>query len=260
METKKCLIVLVGHHPDRLKLTIDKEIMSKLILIREKEKLSGSEKQVEAINNLINYYEEQLIETQIRKFSFTEQTKAVAELVYLILEQKYLGFKSIAVNISGGLRYMVVWFYIACLITDTDIIHGDFKYKGDMEVGITYNMNLARIPFIEPTDKQYEFLELFFTSFEEIMKCIENQKPFDTILEHIKVYDSIESLKDRYNQQINKGKDITRGSINGYLNKLKKISAIETTINPENKLEKKIEITYLGISFVLNYIYNKYMK
>lgn len=155
---------------------------------------------------------------------------------------------------------MVIWFYLACLITHSEIIHGDFKYKGDKEVGINYNMKLVRIPLSEPTEKQYEFLELFFSSYNDIIKCIKEQEEFSEILQHIKTYDSIEDLKNNYNERINRNKDITRGSINGYIKKLKKTSAIETMTNPDNKVEKIIKITFLGIAFVLNYLFNKFIQ
>ena len=259
MNRKKCLIALVGHHPKRLKLSIDKEIVDKILFIKEREDISGSKKQFEAIRKLNHYYKEQLIQTEIAEFSFREQALPIAELTYTICLQKLTGFDDVSVNISGGLRYMVIWFYIACLITHTDVKHGDFKYKGDVEVGINYNMNIVRIPLSEPTEKQFEFLELFFSNFDDIRKCIKNQEKFSEILQYVKGYDSIENLKNSYNERINKHRDITRGSINGYLNKLKKISAIETMVNPENKVEKVIKITYLGIAFVINHLFNNFL-
>ena len=73
----------------------------------------------------------------------------------------------------------------------------------------------------------------------------------------IKSFDSIEDLKIAYGIKIN-NQEITRGSINGYLKKLKKKSAIETMVNLESKIEKKIQITYLGITYVLNYLFKKH--
>jgi len=73
-----------------------------------------------------------------------------------------LGYEDVSLNISGGLRYIVIWFNIASIIADIEIIHGDFKYKGNVEVGITQNFNLIRIPFNIPTLMQFEFLMLFF--------------------------------------------------------------------------------------------------
>ena len=63
---------------------------------------------------------------------------------------------------------MVIWLYIACSITNTRIIHGDFIYEGNKEVGIYSNMNLPTIPFQLITDKQLEFLELFFNNFDKV--------------------------------------------------------------------------------------------
>ena len=102
MNRKKCLIALVGHHPKRLKLSIDKEIVDKILFIKEKEKISGSDKQFEAIRELNNYYKKQLIQTEISEFSFREQALPIAELTYTICLQKLLGFDYVSVNISVG--------------------------------------------------------------------------------------------------------------------------------------------------------------
>ncbi|MFW9989855.1 MAG: hypothetical protein ACFFC3_14485, partial [Candidatus Odinarchaeota archaeon] len=163
-----CLIVLVGHHPNRLKLSIDKETFEKIIFIKEKEKISGFEYKSEVLKELTKYYQDQLILTEIIEFSFTEQTKPIAELTYTICRQKMQGYKKVLVNISGGLRYMVIWLYIACTITNTEIIHGDFKYKENVEVGITRNMNLVRLSLNTPTIMQFEFL------FYQIFQCLFN--------------------------------------------------------------------------------------
>jgi len=256
LENKKCLIVLVGLHPNRLKLSIDKEIVDKLILIKEREKISGTEEKIRVIQELKNYYQERLINTEIVEYSFTEQTRPVAELALTIYKQRLLGFKNISVNVSGGLRFMVIWCYLGCLITNTDIIHGDFKYKGKEAVGINYNMNLVRIPLTTPTEKQYEFLELFFTSYRDIVEIMKNQESFDKILTCIRNFESIEDLRKAYGKKI-KNEEITRGSINGFIKKLKKISVLETMVNQETKIEKKIKITYIGIAFVLKYLFQK---
>jgi len=259
MDDRKCLIVLVGLHPNRLKLSIDKEIVDKLIFIKEKEYISGTDEKIKVINELNEYYQKRLINTEILEYSFTIQTRPVAELTYTICQQKLLGFNNISVNISGGLRFMVIWCYISCLITNTNIIHGDFKYKGKKAVGINDNMKLVGIPLSRPTEKQFEFLELFFTSYNDIIDMLEDYKPFEDLMSHVKTYNSIEDLRIAYGLKIN-NKEITRGSINGYIQKLKSISALETMVNPETKIEKIIKITYLGIAFVLNYLVNKNFK
>ena len=256
MEQKRCLIVLVGLHPERLKLSIDKEIVDKLTFIREKEKISGTDEKIRVIKELDEYYQKQLITTEIIEYSFTIQTRPVAELAYTICQQRLQGYSKITVNVSGGLRFMVIWVYISCLITNTDIIHGEFKYKGKNAVGISDNMNLVRFPLSTPTEKQFEFLELFFTSYDDVMIIMRQNESFEKIMFHIRSYNSIEDLKIAYGKKINK-KEITRGSINGYIKKLKKKSALETMVNPESKIEKKIKISYLGIAYVLNYLFNK---
>lgn len=256
---KTCLIVLVGHHPNRLKLSIDKVSCEKIIFIKEKENLSGYEYKSQVLTDLMKYYQDQLILTEILEFSFTKQTKPIAELTYTICRQKLLGYTKILVNISGGLRYMVIWFYIACTITNTDIIHGDFKYRENVEVGIIRNMNLKRLPLNTPTIMQYEFLKLFFTNHDEIINNVRSQSTFDALLSHIKLFESIEDLKNALNNKRKNDEKITRGSINGYLNKLKDMLAITINKNPENKKEKRIEITFIGISFVINYIFNNQM-
>ena len=257
---KTCLIVLVGHHPNRLKLSIDKVSCDKIIFIKEKEKLSGYKYKSQILTELMKYYQEQLILTEILEFSFTEQTKPIAELTYTIYRQKMQGYKKILVNISGGLRYMIIWFYIACTITNTEIIHGDFKYKENIEVGITRNMNLVRIPLNTPTRMQFEFLKLFITNPEKIITALKNQDNFNSLLSSIKFFESIEVLKDTFNNKRKNEEKITRGSINGYIKKLRHMSAITLYKNPENKKEMRIEITYIGISFMINYILNNYMK
>ncbi len=255
---KTCLIALVGHHPNRLKLSIDKETCDKIIFIKEKEKISGYEYKSKVLKELTKYYQDQLIITEIIEFSFNEQLKPVAELTYMICRQKILGYDRILVNISGGLRYMVIWFYIACTITNTEIIHGDFKYKDNIEVGITRNMNLIRLSLNPPTMMQFEFLKLFFTNHEDIIFSLRNQDIFDSLLPNIKAYESIEDLKESFNKNRKSSEQITRGSINGYLKKLKSMSAIVLYKNPKNQKEKRIEISYIGISFVLNHLFNSY--
>ena len=155
---------------------------------------------------------------------------------------------------------MIIWFYIACTINNTEIIHGDFKYKENIEVGITRNMSLVRLSLNTPTMMQFEFLKLFFTNHNEVITALKNQDNFDSLLSSIKSFESIESLKESFNNKRKNDDQITRGSINGYIKKLKHMSAIILYKNPNNEKEKRIEITYLGISFIINYIFNNYMK
>ncbi|MEJ2277391.1 MAG: hypothetical protein P8Y70_06530, partial [Candidatus Lokiarchaeota archaeon] len=147
MNKKYCQIVLVGHSPDKLILSIDKEITQKIIFITEVERLPGIPEAKNTLSKLTKYYKERKLEVENVKFSFNIQTKPIAELIHLIYQQKLKGFDEIIINVSGGLRYVDIWFYIACSITNTKIIHGDFIYEGNREAGIISNMELITIPF-----------------------------------------------------------------------------------------------------------------
>ncbi|MFW9949229.1 MAG: hypothetical protein ACFFKA_03765 [Candidatus Thorarchaeota archaeon] len=50
---------------------------------------------------------------------------------------------------------------------------------------------------------------------------------------------------------------ISRGAINGFIQKLEKISAVNLYPNPEDKKEKSIEISYLGIGYFLDTLFHK---
>jgi len=166
MNNNFCQVVLVGHLLEKLIYSIDKEAIHKITFISEKEPLSGTPEAKKVLNELIHYYTHRKIPVQHVEFDFHVQTKPISELTHLIYQQKLQGFNNIRVNISGGLRYMVIWLYIACSITNTEIIHGDFIYEGSKEVGIYRNMELPTIPFQVITDKQFEFLELFFNTYK----------------------------------------------------------------------------------------------
>ena len=71
----------------------------------------------------------------------------------------------------------------------------------------------------------------------------------------IRRFESIEELKERFNEGKAKSEEITREAINGYIKKLKKLSCIRSYKNPENRKEKTIEMTYIGISFVLKHVF-----
>ncbi len=150
-----------------------------------------------------------------------------------------------------------IWFYIACSITGTEIIHADYKYEGNEEVGINSNVELITLPFNNFTDKQFKFLELFFEpnySLEDFFsqKFTFNEHP---VLAKIKKYSSLEQLRKTLEEK--KGSPLTRGSINGYIKKLQNLFALEISPNPEDKKEKTITISYLGIAFFLQNLYNK---
>ncbi len=189
--------------------------------------------------------------------NFHIQTKPVAQLIYLILQQKQIGYKNVVVNISGGLRYMNIWFYIACSITDTKIIHADYKYEGNEEVGINSNVELITLPFNNITEKQFEFLELFFEPNYSLEDFFSHEYGFNEhpVLAKTEKYNSLEQLRKTLEER--KGSPLTRGSINGYIKKLQKLSALEIYPNPEDKKEKTITISYLGMAFFLQNLYNK---
>lgn len=252
---KHCLIATVGHHPDRLINSIDKEIVEKIIFITEKEKLPGSEKASETLEYLMDYFIKKSIEVENVNLHFKESTMFVAEVTYLIYQQCALGFEKVIINISAGLRYINIWFYIACCLTNTSIIHGEFKYQGDKEVGIYYNINIQKISLNTPTEKQFRFLELFFKNYQNIKNLLQKQESFEKLLDIVVNYKSIKEIKEAYKKKINK--EISRGAIYGYFNRLKEMSAIRIFPNPENKTETSVEITYLGIAYVLNNLLKK---
>ena len=87
MERKKCQIVLVGHLPEKLILSIDKETFNKIIFITEKETLSGTTEAKKALDFLIKYYKKRMVKVESTNFSFQEQIKSIAELIHKIIQQ-----------------------------------------------------------------------------------------------------------------------------------------------------------------------------
>ncbi len=257
MNNTNCQIVLVGHSSFKLTLSIDKEIVYKIIFVTEKEKLSGTKEALKALSELIKMYEQRKVGVEHVEFDFHIQTKPVAQLIYLILQQKQAGYKDIVVNISGGLRYMSIWFYIACSITNTKIIHADYKYEGNEEVGINSNVELITLPFNNITARQFEFLELFFEPNYKLDDFFSQEYSFNEhpVLVKTKKYNSLERLRKTLEKK--KNSPLTRGSINGYISKLQNLSALEISPNPEDKKEKTITISYLGIAFFLQNLYYK---
>lgn len=254
MKEKNCHIVLVGHTAQKLILSIDKEIVQKLVFVTEREPLPGTPEAKKVLNTLNKYYNERKVEVQNVVFDFHIQTKPIAELVHLIYQQKLQGFNKVTVNISGGLRYMDIWFYIACCMTRTRMIHGDFIYEENVEVGINSNVELVSIPIQSLTDKQVEFLELFFQDYKDVNQFFVAELSFsdNQLLSNRKKYDSLEDLKDSLKQK--RKETISRGTINGFVRKLEKISALELYSNPEDKKEKSIEISFIGIAHFLHNI------
>ena len=250
MTEKTCQIVLVGHNPEKLILSIDKEIFDKLIFITEKESLPGSTKALETLDVLLSTYKTRKMLVENKTFSFTVETKPVAELTHLIYQQKLKGFQNVIVNISGGLRYLDIWLYLASSITNTRIIHGDFIYDGEVEVGIYKNDDLKTVSRGEITDKQFEFLNIFFNSYNDPSKFFKSNLSFDEnpLLTRRIEYQSIEQLRLGLNK-LRDGEDITRGAINGFISKLNRIAALD--INDEKQNKKRVAISYIGIAFFL---------
>jgi len=258
MQEKNCQIVLVGHTSHKLILSIDKEITHKLIFITEREPLPGTLEAKKILEELNNYYMERRIEVKKVKFDFHISTKPIAELVHLIYQQKLLNYDKITVNISGGLRYMDIWFYIANSITNTRVIHGDFIYEKNKEVGIYSNVELQTIPFQSLTDKQFEFLALFFGEYNNYIQFFDPELSFNEnlLLNQRITYQSLEELKAAMEKVRNE--TISRGAINGFIQKLSTISALNVYPNPIDKKEKSIEISYFGIAYFLNSLFQKY--
>ena len=260
MKEKSCQIVLVGHTAQKLIFSIDKEVFQKLIFLSERKPLPGTVEAKKVLNELNKYYQDRKVEVQNVEFDFHVQTKPIAELVHLIYQQKLQGFENITVNVSGGLRYMDIWFYIACCLSNTRLIHGDFIYEKNQEVGIYSNIELTTIPFPSLTDKQFEFMELFFGEYDKYMEFFLPDFSFNenSLLIKRKRYDSLEAIKDALEGK--RRAEISRGSINGFIRKLENISALTLYPNPDDRKEKSIETSYIGIAYFLNHIYEKRKK
>ena len=255
MSKKYCQIVLVGHFPEKLVMSIDKERNDKLIFITEQKELSGTKQAIKTLQYLNEYYPRRKVEVETIHFSFDIQMKPIAELTHLIYQQKLKGFKNITINLSGGLRYVIIWLYLACSITRTRVIHADYKYEGMLEVGINKNDALITIPFGDLTNKQIEFLELFFPDIDDYSALFSTNYRFNDnpILNQIKSYNSIEELKNALIEK--RGENITRGSVNGFIQKLNRIAALEIT--PINENKKNITLSYLGVAYFLHTIFQK---
>lgn len=260
MTEKNCQIVLVGHTSHKLILSIDKEITHKLIFVTESEPLPGTLEATKALEELNNYYIERRIEVKNVKFDFHIQTKPIAELIHLIYQQEHQKYDSITINISGGLRYMDIWFYIASSITNTRVIHGDFIYEKNEEVGIYTNVELQTIPFQTLTDKQFEFLELFFNEYNNYIQFFEPELSFNNnpLLYERQKYQSLKQLKSVM-EKVRKT-SISRGALNGFIQKLTLISALTINTNPLDKKEKSIEISYFGIAYFLHTLFQNFFN
>jgi len=256
---KHCVIILVGHNTERPMYSTEKEMPDKIVFITEEVSLSGTLPAQKALDELTDHFQKRGILTENVKFDFKTQAKPIAQLVHLIYQLRMSGYQQITINISGGLRYMIVWFYIASCISNTRVIHGYFKYKDGKESGLNFNFDIMNIPFKSLTDKQLEFLELFFNKYDSYEDFFSpnltyNENP---LLETI-TYSSVEKLTEALKQ---KRKDSTsRGAVDGFIQKFSELSGINTYPNPEDKKETSVEISFLGIALFLNAIYNKYVK
>ncbi len=116
---------------------------------------------------------------------------------------------------------------------------------------------LVTLPYNNITDKQFEFLELFFEPNYSLKGFFSQKFSFNEhpILTKVIKYNSLEQLKKALEKK--KNSPLTRGSINGYIKKLQNLSALEISPNPEDKKEKTITISYLGIAFFLQNLYIK---
>ena len=152
---------------------------------------------------------------------------------------------------------MDIWFYLASSITNSRIIHGDFIYEKNEEVGIYSNIEIPSIPFQPLTDKQFEFLELFFDDYDDYTQLFKPSAAFNEnpLLTHRRTYKSLEDLKIAMEKIRNE--TISRGAINGFIQKLSLISALNIFPNPIDKKEKSIEINYFGIAYFLFSLFQK---
>ena len=67
------------------------------------------------------------------------------------------------------------------------------------------------------------------------------------------MYTSLEILKEKLEQK--EGNSLSRGSINGFIQKLNKISPLNIYPNPEDKIEKPIEISQIVIAYFLHKLF-----
>ncbi len=65
----------------------------------------------------------------------------------------------------------------------------------------------------------------------------------------------METLKESLEKK--RGKSLSRGSINVFIQKLNRISALNIFPNPKDKKEKTIEISYIGIAYFLHKLFTE---
>ncbi|GAH04293.1 unnamed protein product [marine sediment metagenome] len=79
MVKKNCQFVLVGHHPKKLILSIDKTIVSKVIFVTEKDELPGTKAATKALEELINYYKDRKGNTRKNRKGNTRKNRKEKE-------------------------------------------------------------------------------------------------------------------------------------------------------------------------------------
>ncbi|MEJ2279619.1 MAG: hypothetical protein P8Y70_18040, partial [Candidatus Lokiarchaeota archaeon] len=101
-------------------------------------------------------------------------------------------------------------------------------------------------------------LSYFFREFEDFRLFFSEDYTFDKnpLISQREKFKSLKELRETLEKEKNK-KNYSRGAINGYVKKLNRISALKIYPNPEDKKEKTIEISYLGIAFFLHRLYEK---
>jgi len=86
-----------------------------------------------------------------------------------------------------------------------------------------------------------------------LLKLILSKESYNYLLFKRKKYKSLEQIKEALESKRNGS--LSRGSINGFIQKLSKISALDIYPNPEDKKEKTIEISYIGVAYFLHKLF-----
>ena len=68
-----------------------------------------------------------------------------------------------------------------------------------------------------------------------------------------KKYTSLETLKEKLEKK--RGISLSRGAINGFIQKLNKVSALNISPNPKDRKKRTVEISYIGIAYFLHRLF-----
>ena len=100
-------------------------------------------------------------------------------------------------------------------------------------------------------------MELFFNTYDTYRDFFNPDLSFNDnlLLFKRKKYNSLEEIKEALEGK--RKKSLSRGSINGFVQKLSKISALDIYPNPKDKKEKTIEISYIGIAYFIHKLFLK---